>query len=339
MAFGRTNATSAAIGAWRFMHAAALPETALHNTFLAITAIEPMTVLLSDAVPTEPAAGDLWFQIDDPTDGMAMSNTALPFKVMGAYQYDATNGTWTLLPAYYTYLRAWRELPGLPPEGTPLGSCSWDQIHRIGKAGKAAEYFCVGDTKDIALATGEILTLRIIGFDHDDLTAAGGGKAPITFDTADCMNTAQPMNASNTNVGGYSGSALYAALTNTIYGTLPQDLRTVMKEVNKFTTAGSNSATVVTTAEKLFLLSEVETTGQVVKGFSGEGVQYAFYTSGGTRVKRVNDAASGWWLRTPCKAITNGIAGTTHFAGNTNSGAIAHLGASTASGVAFGLCV
>lgn len=240
---------------------------------------------------------------------------------------------WSLLTAYYAYCGVWHTLPGIPPVGTSLESCSWAQIDRIAAAGKAATYFAVGDSKTIALSTGENITLKIIDFAHDDLSASGGGKACITFGTSDCMATSQKMNSTDTNVGGYSGCAFYGTLTNTIFGTLPAELRAVVKQVNKKTSAGNQSATIVTTAEKIFLLSEVEVHGALTYARSGEGTQYAIFTSGGSKVKKIGAAASGWWLRSP------GANGATAFCYVNSDGTANVYGASAASGVAFGLCV
>lgn len=331
MSFGRTNASGAAIGAWRFTHAAALPETVLHNTFLAVTALEAPEVILSDAIPPTAAAGALWFQIYDPTDGLALSSTAVPFRVMGAYQWDAAAAVWTLLDAYYTYLGAWRKIAGLPPVGTALADCTWAQIDRIGKAGKAAEYFCVGDTKDIVLNTAETLTLRIIGFDHDDLAAAGGGKAAMTFDTVDCLNTKHPLNPTSTTVGGYSGCAFYSTLNHTIWSTLPVDLRSVVKQVNKPASAGTSSAQIVVTADRIFLMSQVEVQGTVTNAMPGEGTQYAFFTSGGTKVKKATETAATWWNRSS--------GGSQSFCIVSAAGTASTNNAHVLNGVSFGLCV
>ena len=335
MAYGRTNASTGAIGAWRFVHAAALPETVLHNTFLAITQTEPTSILLSDAAPPEPAAGDLWFQISDPTDGLAMSSTAVPFKVLGAYQYDGVNAVWTLLTAYYTYLGAWRALAGLPPIGTSLENCTWEQIDRIGAAGKQADYFAIGDEKTITLSTAEAIMLQIIGFNHDNLAAAGGGKAPITFCFKDCMATTQKLNTTNTNASGYSGSVFYSQLTETIYGTLPADLRGVMKNVNKLTSAGSGAATIVTTQDNLFLLSEIEIFGAATNSKAGEGTQYAFFTNGGSRVKKVSGTAAIWWERSPQSSSSV----FTKFCAVAAAGTATFTEASNLNGIAAALCV
>ena len=222
---------------------------------------------------------------------------------------------------------------GLLPVGTSLAACTWEQINSIGAAGKQADYFAIGDEKPITLSTSEVITLQIIGFNHDNLSGVASGKAPITFGFKNCMNTAQKMNQTNTNVGGYSGCALYATINNAIYNSLPDDLRAVMKNVSKLTSAGDQSATIVTTQEKLFLLSEVEIFGSITYARSGEGTQYAFFTNGGARVKTIAGVASYWWERSPFGSNAE------IFCAVTSLGAVGLNSAGNQKGVALGLCV
>ena len=80
---------------------------------------------------------------------------------------------------------------------------------------------------------------------------------------------------------------------------LPSALQNVIKAVDKLTSAGSSSATINTTSDKLFLLSEVEIFGSTPYSESGEGSQYAYYKAGNSKVKKVNGSASMWWERSP----------------------------------------
>lgn len=318
----------AAAGSWTFGLATALPATVADSTILAIVANASVNFYLSDEAPEAPSTGDVWFHVTNPEAERMMTNGANDFYCWGAYQWSGT--AWVLLTAYKSFLGSWAELPGLPPVGTSLAACTWEQINRIGAAGKQADYFAIGDEKPITLSTSEVITLQIIGFNHDNLSA--GGKAPITFDFKDCMATKQSMNATNTNVGGYSGCAFYATPTQTIYGTLPADLRAVMKTVSKLTSAGNQSATIVTTVEKIFLFSEVEVHGAFIYAKAGEGTQYAMYTSGGSKVKKVGAQASNWWLRSPYASNATDFL-------YVYSGGTASSLASSSLGVAFGLCI
>ena len=318
-------------GSWTFGLATALPATVTPSSILAIVADATVNYYLADEAPATPSTGDVWFHCTDPEAERMITNGANDFYCWGAYQWNGT--AWVLLTTYKSFLGSWTELPGLPPVGTSLAACTWEQINRIGAAGKQADYFAIGDEKPITLSTAEVITLQIIGFNHDNLSGGTSGKAPITFGFKNCRNTAQQMNPTNTNVGGYSGCALYPTINDAIYNSLPDDLRAVMKNVSKLTSAGNQSATIVTTQEKLFMLSEVEIFGSITYAKSGEGTQYAFFTNGGARVKTIAGVASGWWARSP--AVSNA----THFCGVTSSGAVNDGGASNSRGVALGLCV
>lgn len=57
--------------------------------------------------------------------------------------------------------------PAIPPIGTTLENCTWEQIKNIADAGMGDTYFNVGDTKNIT-TNGEIVTMQIYGFDHDE---------------------------------------------------------------------------------------------------------------------------------------------------------------------------
>ncbi len=184
----------------------------------------------------------------------------------------------------------------LPPIGTALNDMTWEQIQTISDAGKAAEYFNVGDTKNITL-DGVYYPVQIIGFNHD--TKTDGGTAGITFQLVDCLNTTYQMNSSDTNSGGWASCAMRSSTMATLLTKLPSELQNVIKSVNKLTSAGNQSDTISTTIDKLFLLSEVEIFGSTTYSKSGEGNQYAYYKAGNSRIKNVSGSAHDWWERSP----------------------------------------
>ena len=102
--------------------------------------------------------------------------------------------------------------------------------------------------------------------------------------------------------------------------------------MNKLTSAGSQSTTINTTADKLFLLSEIEIFGSVSYSKSGEGTQYDYYKAGNSKVKKFNGSANNWWERSPCGG------GSTRFCFVNSNGYANCYNASLANGVAFGFC-
>lgn len=212
---------------------------------------------------------------------------------------------------------------------TSLETASWGVIDSISKSGKASSFWSVGDKKTINI-DGTDYQFQIIGFNHDTKTA--GGKAGITFQMVDCMNTKAEINSSNIN-GGWTSCAMRTSTLNSIFSSLPADLQNVIKAVNKLTSAGNQSATINTTSDKLFLLSEVEIFGSTHYSKSGEGSQYAYYKAGNSKVKKVNGSASDWWERSPSRGTNN------YFCCVANSASPTHFDAIWTEGVAFGFCV
>lgn len=213
-----------------------------------------------------------------------------------------------------------------------LSSCSPAVIKMIAESGKADKAFAVGDEVDVTLTSGEVVTLVIIGFNHDDLT--GGGKAGITFHAKNLLKTNYPMNGSNTNVGGWKSSKMRTETMQTIFNLLPAEWQAIIKPVNKLTSAGNQSTTIETTSDKLFLLSEVEVDGTTSATYASEGVQYDYYKTSDNRKKYYATGSAGsWWLRSP------NVTHATFFRLIVTGGGISISGAGVAYGVAFGFCV
>ena len=213
-----------------------------------------------------------------------------------------------------------------------LEQTSWAMISRVSALGVATQFFSVGDTKDITV-NGETLTMEIVGFNHDDLT--GGGKAGITFGMKHLMRDVRRMNASNTNSGGWTESELYSWLTSTCYNGLPSELRSVIRAVDKKTSAGGRLTTINTNSMKIFLFSEKEV-GLSDYSVAGEGEKYARFTSNSVRAKKMSngsDYAGWWWLRSPRSGYTN------YFCGVDSGGIASYGNASDTVGVCFGFCV
>lgn len=218
--------------------------------------------------------------------------------------------------------------------GTTLEATTWDNIATVSKFGQAANYWKVGDKKNITV-NGVTYQAQIIGFDHDTLTTADGNRteAGITFQLVDCMKTTYPMNSSNTNVNGWRGSAMRTSTMATLLNQLSTDLKNVLKFVNKVSSVGNSSSGLETTSDKLFLLSEIEIFGSTQYSYAGEGKQYEYYAAGNSTIKKVNGSADAWWGRSPRSGNT------TNFCFVTTYGDAAGNGASTSYGVSFGFCV
>lgn len=207
---------------------------------------------------------------------------------------------------------------------------SWETIIWACQKGIVPDTWTVGSQKPMTINRTDY-PIDIIGLNHDDY-ADGSGKAPITFQMHDCYDTLYAMNSSKTNEGGWGSCDMKKTHLPAILALMPSEVQAGIREVNKLTSAGNKSSTIKTTADKLFLLSEIETYGRITSSVSGEGSQYAYYSVGNSVVKNVNGSAQTWFERSPY------ISNNTHFCCAGSNGLPAGGGASTSLGVAFAFC-
>ena len=210
------------------------------------------------------------------------------------------------------------------PNKKALNDCTWDEISEISNSGQAANYFAVGDRKEIVLnGTVGVLTFNdyhtyafIIGFDHNASregsnrihfqlakTALSGGTDICFTDGKYLINgssAAFRMNTSSTNSGGWEDSYMRNNICGTsktstsgrFMGAIPSALRNALKSVTKYTdntgNASTSSSAVTATTDYIFLLSEYEVFGSCSIANSNEASrqqQYAYYSAGNSKEK------------------------------------------------------
>ena len=147
------------------------------------------------------------------------------------------------------------------------------------------------------LINGTNYRIDIIGKNHD--TYAAGGTAPLTFQMHDCYGTTNQMNSSNTNSGGWRDCQMRTQPMPALKALMPAEVQAGIRAVNKLTSVGNESSSIVTTSDELFLPSEVEVFGSTPHSFSGEGTQYEYYQAGNSKVKNLSGSAYWWWERSP----------------------------------------
>lgn len=184
--------------------------------------------------------------------------------------------------------------------------------------------------KDMEIG-GTNYRIDIIGKNHDDLSD-GTGKAPLTFQLHDCYDAIFRMNATSTNVGGWRDCEMRTRSMPILKAEMPAEVQAGIRPVNKLTSAGGQSSSIVTTSDELFLLSEIEIFGSTTYSFAGEGKQYEYYQAGNSKVKNLSGSAYNWWERSPQSSHSAAFC-RVHRNGNANANT-----ASFAYGVAFGFC-
>lgn len=205
-----------------------------------------------------------------------------------------------------------------------LNNNDWDTISEVSSAGEAANYWSVGDRKQVTLnGTVGSCTFSnystyafIIGFNHNSSregsnkihfqlakTALSGGTDICFTDSSynsSGSSAAFRMNTSNTNSGGWEDSYMRNSICGTsktstsgrFMGAIPSALRNALKSVTKYTdntgNASTSSSAVTATTDYIFLLSEYEVFGSCSIANSNEASrqqQYAYYSAGNSKVK------------------------------------------------------
>lgn len=211
---------------------------------------------------------------------------------------------------------------------------TWQQIAEACQTNAVPATWNVGDIKTMQIDSVEYEVV-IIGKNHDTY-ADGSGTAPLTFQLVNVLSTAYTMNSTNTNAGGWDGSALYTTLNTTILNTLEADVKDNIKAVSKATNLGGADPTAIrTTSDKLFLLSptEVFDYSSNTNVYKDEGTQYEYYATKANRIKTTTaSVAYVWWLRSP------NYNSSVYFNIVDTSGSYGISYASIARGISFGFC-
>lgn len=213
-----------------------------------------------------------------------------------------------------------------------FADATWEQIIDACHQNAVPDTWVADGTcyKDMEI-NGANYRIDIIGKNHDDY-ADGSGKAPLTFQMHDCYGTLYQMNSSNTNSGGWQNCQMRTQTMPALKLLLPAEVQAGIRTVNKLTSAGGQSSSIVTTSDDLFLLSEIEIFGSTTDSFAGEGTQYDYYKAGNSKVKNLSGSAYYWWERSSLSSDS------TRFCLVYSNGSVSADRASASRGVAFGFC-
>ena len=210
-----------------------------------------------------------------------------------------------------------------------LDENSWGVIKLVSSLGTGANYWAVGDCKQITMngkvSDGLTLTnysawVYIIGFNHNaehegNGIAFQGFKAtkngtPVCltdsgFNNNKTSGTWFNMNNERTNDGGWQASLMRKNVMPLIKAAFPADLQAVIKPSTIFTASDTGNIELTATQDEVFLLAEYEVFGTNSYASSQEPnylKQYSYYSAGNSKVKyKHNDTstASRWFERSP----------------------------------------
>ena len=249
-------------------------------------------------------------------------------------------------------------------DGTDEEIAAMMQAHYDNKI-NIADYWAVGDKRSVNLSAmsatyvgeshrAQTVQFAIADFGKDELSTPINGHtmAAITLTQVNCLMDATSasnsnngssdtergyMNSSNTNAGGWTDCARRKWCNEIYYNALPSVFKSMVKEVNKKTSAGNQSSTINTTKDKAFLLSESEIYGSTTYSKSGEGTQYEYYKTTANRYKlpKWNSSSNShwYWDRSPSGS------GSSYFCGVDSDGGANWNSAGNAYGFAPCLCI
>ena len=227
-----------------------------------------------------------------------------------------------------------------------LNDNSWAAIKQISDANMGANFWSVGDCKEVTMngkvSDGLTLTnysawVYIIGFNHNseregNCIAFQGFKAtkngaPVCltdsgYNSSKTSGTWFNMNNTATNSGGWEACLMRKNIMPLIKASFPADLKAVIKPSTIFTTQGSGNGACTATEDDVFLLAEFEVFGSRHYASTQESnylKQYSYYSAGNSKKMYKHNATSTnayWWERSPysadsnnfCNVITDGSA-------------------------------
>lgn len=284
--------------------------------------IRPALVLSSDALVDD--SGNVTPPVDLTAHKTLINGTVYTVQsgkcMVGGTVYNILKGRTLIGGTGY-------DLTFAPSYDPVFANNTWEQIIEACHNNEVPDTWKVADQKPMTIDGSDYL-IDIIGKNHDDY-ADGSGKAPMTFQLHDCYKLKKAMHNTTTNSKGWSRCDMRETNLPIILKQMPTEVQSGIREVNKLT---SESRTIVTTADKLFLLSEIEIFGSDENSGKGEGTQYNYYKAGNSKVKNYIDSAIEWWERSPYN-------GNTRFYCCVNyKGASISRSANVVSGVPFAFC-
>lgn len=287
--------------------------------------IRPALVLPPDALVDD--SGNVTPPVDLTAHKTLVNGTAYDVKggkcLVGGTSYDIKKGKTLIGGTGY-------DITFAPSYDPVFANNTWEQIIAACHNNEVPDTWKVADQQSMTI-NGVDYQIDIIGKNHDDYSD-GSGKAPLTFQLHDCYGETKSMNGPRTNSGGWTSCAMRQTHLPAILALMPTEVQSGIREVNKLTSAGNQSATINTTADKLFLLSEIEIFDSVNHSKSGEGTQYDYYKAGNSKVKNQKGSAQNWWERSPRGSDSTGFC-LVDIYGNAD-----YRRANNAFGVAFGFC-
>lgn len=284
--------------------------------------VNAMTSIAVTTLPTKTS-----YHPDEALDltGIVVTGTAgaITSNITAGCTFNPANGTildeektYTVNVSYHGLTTSFNVICSSLPAS--LEDATWAQIQEAVQNGTLSQFASEGDTKTITIGN---YTYHMQLASINDGTGTAGTYYPngtADFIAVELLPDMHVMNTQNTNVGGWNGCKMRTYLNETIYPTLPNDLKSVIVEKTHMRTEGNQSGSLVSASDKLWLPTEWEIFGTSHFGYenSAYNKQYSIFTDANSRIKKIvnNTSANDWWESSPnfasnkrfCYVILNG---------------------------------
>ena len=247
-----------------------------------------------------------------------------------------TEGTHAITVTYHGLTTSFNVTCSLLPAS--LEDATWAQIQAAVQNGTLSQFANVGDNKTITLTTNETLTLQLARI--NDGTGTAGTYYPAhsaDFISVELMNGTHVMNSTATNVGGWNNCEMRTYLNETVYPTLPGELKATIINKTHMYTAGNMSHDLVSATDKLWLPTTYEMFGENSQYYlddADHNIHYSIFPDNASRIKYRKAAPTSaryWWLSSP------GVNSSINFAYVSNGGSRDANYANDSNGVVLGL--
>lgn len=173
---------------------------------------------------------------------------------------------------------------------------------------KYNRHISIGDTITVSMNSAST-NFRLMGFNHYALSQESAygettatKNAGMLFQSVGCLSTQNYMFSQSSTTASWTSSIIYAWLntrTNSVFSTVPSDMRGVMKQCRVYYTYGSVGENTVSVSKELFVPSSNEVDGN--SNYDNNTTQYAWYAA-------KNSPAKGreWVLRSPIDGASYG---------------------------------
>ena len=190
--------------------------------------------------------------------------------------------------------------------------------------------YAIGDTKTVSV-NGTTMKMILIAKDADVKSSDHTSKARMTW-LCNSILTTHRMNATSDTSGGWGSSEIRTWLRETIFPTLPAELRTAIVEVDKTYRSKSPNDETLTIADTIWIPSYKEVGFTNAAYVESDGVVYSVFNSNANRIKyNASGSAAVWWLRSAYSAAG--------FRCVYNGGNESNNSANGTNGVVFGFCI